>query len=275
MGTKAKKVCLHQLALAKHQTFRFEDLPNELVIGIFGYLNMKELIKCGQVSKRLQEIVLDEQGSRKEDLLKIIQDLQCFICKKVPAPCGGQSKRYLCENSAHSFCESHKKSIRGFRFSEDKCPCGSVVDENSSQSIAKKLQYLPWICQNYKRGCREVKMDEQNLKIHHEKCIFRKVFCPHPDCNKSNRIDSCDASSCRSSYCWGKRVCFKDIFDHLSNDHRKIWCQINGESNKWTDFINGNFSNGSSWYPGKMTSDDGNVFTLVGRVHKYSSLTYT
>jgi hypothetical protein len=123
MGTKEKKVCLHQLALAKHQTFscvRFEDLPNELVIGIFGYLNMIELINCNRVSKRLQEIVLDEQGSRKEDLLKIIQDLQCFICKKVPGPNGDQSKRYLCENSVHSFCETHKKSIRGFRFIEEK-----------------------------------------------------------------------------------------------------------------------------------------------------------
>ena len=123
MGTKEKKVCLHQLALAKHQTFscvRFEDLPNELVIGIFGYLNMIELINCNRVSKRLQEIVLDEQGSRKEDLLKIIQDLQCFICKKVPGPNGDQNKRYLCENSAHSFCETHKKSITGFRFIEEK-----------------------------------------------------------------------------------------------------------------------------------------------------------
>ena len=60
----------------------FEDLPNELVIGMFSYLNMKDLINCGQASKRFQAISMDEQKHRKEDLLKIIQDLQCFISVK-------------------------------------------------------------------------------------------------------------------------------------------------------------------------------------------------
>ena len=97
---------------------KLEDLPNELVIETFSYLNMKDLINCGQVSKRFRAIVNDEQGRRKEDLLKIIQDFQCFKCKRVPGPIEAkgrdagerpvpkdQCKRYLCENSSQRFVE--------------------------------------------------------------------------------------------------------------------------------------------------------------------------
>jgi hypothetical protein len=66
----------------KLSCLKFEELPNELVIGTLSYLNMKDLINCSQVSKRFRAIVVDEQGRRKEDLLKIIQDLQCFISVK-------------------------------------------------------------------------------------------------------------------------------------------------------------------------------------------------
>ena len=252
-----RKVSLHQLAFAKRQTLscvRFEDLPNELMIGIFSHLNMKELIKCGKVSKRFQAITVDEQGRRKEDLLKIIQILQCFKCKKVPGSNGDENKRYLCKNSAHCLCEKHKES----------CPCGSLVEENPSQSIAIQLQNLPWICQNYKWGCHEVKMDVKNLKAHHGKCIFRRVFCPNSEC-KNLEVDY------GFTICWGKKVCFKDIFDHLNNDHKDTWYEIVGESNKWnkwTDFIKGDFLDGTSWSPCKMTTTNGDVFSLVARVHK-------
>ena len=97
---------------------QLEDLPNELVIETFSYLNMKDLINCGQVSKRFRAIVNDEQGRRKEDLLKIIQDFQCFKCKRVPVPIEANSrdagerpvpkdqcKRYLCKNSSQRCVE--------------------------------------------------------------------------------------------------------------------------------------------------------------------------
>ena len=77
-SSKAKRQKLSSLTL--------EDLPNELITRTFRGLNMKDLINCGQVSKRFRTIVSDEQGRRKEDLLKIIQDLQCITCKKVPGP---------------------------------------------------------------------------------------------------------------------------------------------------------------------------------------------
>ena len=222
---------------------------------------MQDLINCSQVSKRFRENVTKELGRRKEDLLEIIEELQCFKCKKVPRP--ELSKRYLCHNSSHSLCENHKPPWLSI-LSENKCPCGSLVNKNWSKSIATKLQNLPWICQNYKRGCHEVKMDAKNLKIHQEKCIFRKVFCPHPSC----KVQNCRNRSCRSSSCWGTRVCFKDIFDHFYTNHTLVWHQIDGESNKWTDhpsFDPNNILKGCHWYSGKMTSSNGDVFALVAR----------
>ena len=270
---KAKKAKRQKLSC-----LTFEDLPNELFIGTFSYLNMKDLISCSQVSKRFRAIVVDEQGRRKEELLKSIQNLQCFKCKKVPGPDRSKSedktKRYLCENSSHSVCGNHWYEDACNNFVK-KCLCGLLVAQEPSQSIAKKLQNLPWMCQNYKWGCREVKMDVDNLKIHHGKCIFRKVFCPHPDCSKFNRVDPCYTPTwrCRRAYHWGRRVCFKDIFDHFNAKHKKIWHQINGESNKWMDLIDRifpDFSNGYSWYSGKMTSTNSDVFAVFARVHRYA-----
>ena len=45
---------------SKMSTLQFEDLPNELILDVLGYLNIKELIYCGQLSKRIREISNDE-----------------------------------------------------------------------------------------------------------------------------------------------------------------------------------------------------------------------
>ena len=213
---------------------------------------MKDLIKCGKVSERFRAIVLDEQGRRKEDLLKIIQELQCFSCKEVPAPKEVQN-RFWCENSTknHSLCAKHKK-----------CPCGSLVNKNPSELAIKNLENLPLMCRNYQWGCCEVKMDVKNLEIHHGKCTFRRVFCPNPDCRDLS-VDS------DYTFCYGKKVCFKDIYDHLRTDHKDDWCEIDGESNKFNLVIQGDFTNVDSWYHGKMTSTNGDVFSLVTKVYKY------
>ena len=72
-------------------------------------------------------------------------------------------------------------------------------------------------------------------------------------------------------FCIGeKKVCFKEIFDHLNTVHKNTWFEINGESNKWTELIkmNGFLKDGRKWAPSKMTSTNGDVFSLVARVHK-------
>ena len=41
-------------------TLQFEDLPNEVVDQVFSYLKIKDLLRCGQVSKRFRAISSDE-----------------------------------------------------------------------------------------------------------------------------------------------------------------------------------------------------------------------
>ena len=106
--------------------------------------------------------------SKCEELLKILPELQCHKCKGVPGPNGAKKNRYFCMNGSHVLCENHKT----------KCRCGSLVAKMPSLLIAKLLQDLPWMCQNYENGCREIKMDAEELEHHQGKCIFRQVLCP-------------------------------------------------------------------------------------------------
>ena len=108
--------------------------------------------------------------SKHDELLRLIPDLQCHDCKNVPGPT--QKDRYSCTKAAHTLCEEHKT----------KCACGSKVVESPSPTIAKLLENLPWMCQNYKTGCRESKRDVEDLDRHHGKCIYRQVFCPRVLC---------------------------------------------------------------------------------------------
>ena len=39
---------------------QFEALPNEVILHVFSYLKIMELIKCGQVSKRFRAISNDD-----------------------------------------------------------------------------------------------------------------------------------------------------------------------------------------------------------------------
>ena len=49
--------------MAKRQklsSYQLDDLPDEVILNILGFLNRKEQRYCGQVSKRLQAIANDE-----------------------------------------------------------------------------------------------------------------------------------------------------------------------------------------------------------------------
>ena len=119
-------------------------------------------------------------------------------------------------------------------------------------------------------------MDVKTLETHHGECKFRKVICPLAVEFCPREVDDGEL------ICEGKKFCFKDIFDHLNTVHKDDWYEnnlINGESNKWILNLNigGNVSNGSFWFPRKLTSTNGDVFGLVARVQRYSGyskLTY-
>merc|ERR1712080_81310 len=113
------------------------------------------------------------------------------------------------------------------------------------------------MCQNYEDGCREIKMNAEELEYHQEKCIFRPVFCPDWFCNE-------------------KKVMFKDVNDHLVTVHKNNneWKMVNGEANKWTPFFTFKDVAPSSWRPHKMTNTDGDVFYGVANFTEIVSSFY-
>ena len=42
---------------------QFDVLPNEVIVHVFNYLRIVDLIKCGQVSKRFRAIINDRTKS--------------------------------------------------------------------------------------------------------------------------------------------------------------------------------------------------------------------
>ena len=106
-----------------------------------------------------------------QELLRFIPELQCHNCKDVPGPNGNEKNRYSCVDSSHTLCEKDKL----------RCPCGSLVVKNPSPITAKLIEDLPWMCQNYKRGCREI-FDIGRLEFHQRKCNFRQIQCPDLSC---------------------------------------------------------------------------------------------
>jgi len=131
--------------------------------------------------------------SKSKELLRLIPDLQCHDCKSVPGPNENQKNRYSCVDASHFLCEEHKTE----------CPCGSKVGTTPSPFIAKVLQDLPWMCENYKTGCQEIKMNVEDLEHHQRKCIYRKVFCPTLENN-----------------CQSNKILFKDVIEHMETSHK-------------------------------------------------------
>ena len=186
-----------------------------------------------------------------QELLRFIPDLQCHKCKDLPGPNENEKNRYSCVNSSHTLCEKDKL----------KCPCGSLVGKNPSPIIAKLLQNLPWMCQNYKRGCREIRKTIGRLEFHQRECIFRKVYCPSLDCYKESM---------------NIELLFKDVNKHLGDfhaDYREV-PMLNGETNRWMVKLTdqkGNFEQNIedhqfSWSPGKMTNTSGDIFFFESRM---------
>ena len=100
--------------------------------------------------------------SKQVNLEELIPTLQCFKCKAVPGPEEGKKDRFNCFNESHVLCNACKS----------KCSCGSEVCKKPSQAIEKMVDQIPWICQNYKNGCRESRQQIEELKIHQIGCLF-------------------------------------------------------------------------------------------------------
>merc|ERR1712156_365777 len=148
-----------------------------------------------KIEGRRKEVNEMDFKKRSEKLKEMIDKLQCHGCKKVPAP--NDLNRYPCGQS-HYLCED----CRG------DCNCGSRIGVNVPSGIFKLLlesSNLPWYCQNYPKGCREI-LEKENLKDHQDECIFRPVNCPHLHCEKKGEI------------------AFKDIIDHVydSDEHTEL-----------------------------------------------------
>ena len=54
----------------KMSSMQLESLPNEILLEIFSYMNMQELLQCGQVSKRIREICSDKSLWEETDLIQ-------------------------------------------------------------------------------------------------------------------------------------------------------------------------------------------------------------
>ena len=213
-------------------------------------------IFSGQPQVQKLEFIIGKKGtyyldmavflSKCDDLLKLIPDLQCHNCKNVPGPNGNQKNRYTCIDAAHTLCEEHR----------NECLCGSKVVKIPSPVIANLIQNLPWMCQNYRNGCREIKMNVEDLDQHQDQCIYRQAFCPNFWCED------------------GGKVIFKDVVCHLKTclgepfEEEKMSNGKGGANNFLVLFDTTEFSltDGGNWFPSKMTSVTGAVFFTSGCV---------
>ena len=182
--------------------------------------------------------------SKCEELLRLIPDLQCHKCKNVPGPNGTQKNRYSCTNSAHTLCEEHKTI----------CLCGSKVGKSPSPVIANLLQNLPWMCQNYRNGCREIKMNVEDLDQHQDQCIYRQTFCPNFACEEEGKVIFKDV------VCHLK-ICLGEPFEEEKMSNGK------GEPNNFLvlfvsiEFNHFSLTDGGNWFPRKITSGGAVFFT--------------
>ena len=99
-----------------------------------------------------------------EFLENTIKSLQCFKCKDVPGFDKEQRNRYSCHDNAHQLCEKCKNGP---------CECGSTVGKIPNPVVHEILKDMPMFCPHYKRGCRQVSAQAEDLKVRKiQKLIF-------------------------------------------------------------------------------------------------------
>ena len=191
--------------------------------------------------------------SKCDDLLKLIPDLQCHNCKNVPGPNGNQKNRYSCIDAAHTLCEEHR----------NECLCGSKVVKIPSPVIANLLQNLPWMCQNYRNGCREIKMNVEDLDQHQDQCIYRQAFCPNFECEDDGKVIFKDVL-CHLKTCLGEPFEEEKMSNGKANNFLVLF-DTNEFSLTREDGDTSSLIDGGYWFPSKM-SVCGAVFFTSGCV---------
>ena len=91
-----------------------------------------------------------------EFLENTIKSLQCFKCKDVPGFDKEQKNRYSCHDNAHQLCEKCKNGP---------CECGSTIGKIPNPVVHEILKDMPMFCPHYKRGCRQVSAQSEDLKV--------------------------------------------------------------------------------------------------------------
>ena len=66
--------------------YTIDDLPDELILEILSFMNVKEIIKCGQVSKRIRSMCSDETIWQKVNLYNKIVPVD-FLIRLVDNKC--------------------------------------------------------------------------------------------------------------------------------------------------------------------------------------------
>ena len=96
--------------------------------------------------------------------------LQCHICKNVPSPFGDETQKLRFNCCKYRFCFECKNL----------CDCGS---KRAKLNDLLHILVLPWICQNYKNGCKILTFDIKALGKHQETCEFSDTQCASKGCH--------------------------------------------------------------------------------------------
>ena len=168
-------------------------------------------------------------------ILKLLPQLTCYKCKSIPRADDSYKTGYKClnPNDFHFICEKCK----------GKCPCNFNVSKKPCELASSLLEMLPFCCKNRKAGCEEILCKEE-MKSHHEECIFEKVTCIHKHCRKE--------------------MPFKSFLDHLGSAECIRILDVGKDAKFILPFRN--TMDGDGWSPRKIESNPLNepLFYLVG-----------
>ena len=153
------------------------------------------------------------------------------------------------------------------------CPCGSNVGKNPSPIVSKLLQDLPWMCNNFKSGCREIKEKTEELEKHQRNCIYRQIFCPDFSCKEKLLFLDFE-------YHFLATTVHKNIIeinvDYVSEHEFKSTGPGNIKILKWNCNYNSNFEHSEmTWGLYKVTTSDGDVFFQIAYFNNNSFYTWT